>query len=379
MPVRWRLTLVHGSVFFLTAVVFVAFNYLFVNQIINRRFQYRVDRGTVVQLGTNPLPPINDKLFLATLDTAVDTYRDMVMNSLVWWSLASAAVIGLIGLAAGWLVARRALAPLQTVTETARRLSDSTLHQRISLAGPRDEIRELADTFDSMLERLDHAFDGQRRFVANASHELKTPLAIDRALLQVALADTAVPAGLRPVREELLASNARQERLIEGLLMLAQSEREPATREPVDLRDLAGGGTEPAPALGDPVLLERMIANLLDNADKYNDERGIVEIRTGVESGHAYVTVENTGAIVNPGQAAGLFEPFRRLERDRIGSATGAGLGLSIVRAIARAHGGAASAAAREGGGLVVTVRLPARYSVAGEKTPNRLPEVSVI
>ncbi|WP_248960742.1 sensor histidine kinase [Sphaerisporangium perillae] len=370
LPVRWRLTVVYGSLFFLAAGILVMVNFFVVTRIVSR--PVTID-GRPVGLDLPPEPA--DQVLFRQVAAKVNAYKDQVITSTVVWSILATVLVGLAGLAVGWAVARRVLSPLQKVTETARRLSDSTLHRRISMDGPRDEIKELADTFDSMLERLDRAFDGQRRFVANASHELRTPLAIDRALLQVSFSDPALPAGLRPVRDELLASNTRQERLIDGLLTLAHTERELTDREPVDLSDLARSalaryqgiaayqGIEtdlrPAPAIGDAVLLERVIANLADNAVKYNDERGTVSVRTGSDAKGVFVTVENTGPEIALGLVPRLFEPFRRLDGDRTGSASGAGLGLSIVRAVARAHGGTAEAVPRDGGGLIVTARLP--------------------
>jgi signal transduction histidine kinase len=388
LPVRWRLTVVYGSLLFLTTAALMIINYLIVHQILTQRFLIRLPPVKKALIGTAGKPG-TDLIFIQSMvEDEVGRYVDVVTSSLVQWSILATVLIGLAGLAVGWVVAGRALAPLLTVTETARRLSDSTLHQRISMDGPRDEIKDLADTFDSMLERLDQAFDTQRRFVANASHELKTPLAINRALLQVGFADPVVPRALRPIRDELLAANSRQEQLIEGLLTLAHSERELITRQPVDLRDLAHPALlahhlprpeswRPAPCAGDAVLLERMIANLVDNAVKYNDDRAEVTVRTGSDAASAFVTVENTGRQIASAQIPALFEPFRRLEADRTGSATGAGLGLSIVRAVARAHGGTASATPLEKGGLRVTVHLPLARALAqaqwvGEE-PNAL------
>ncbi|GAB1821717.1 sensor histidine kinase [Herbidospora sp. RD11066] len=363
MPVRMRLTLVYGGLFFAAALVLVTINYFVVSSRLAQRVRIQLPPGDLP-------PPTGDKqLFVGVFNKLVDDYHSSVLSSLVQWSLLAAVLVGLVALVSGWYVAKRALDPLQRVTETARRLSTDTLHRRISMTGPNDEIKDLADTFDSMLERLDNAFDGQRRFVANASHELRTPLAINRALLQVSMSDGLIPDTLRPVRDELLASNSRQERLIEGLLTLALSERDLTGKEPGDLAELAHPSLLahgltlprqlPAPVVGDGVLLERMIRNLVDNAVAYNDDRAEVRLRTGSAAGHSYVTVENTGREIAPAQAARLFDPFTRLDADRTGSAGGAGLGLSIVRAIARAHGGSAEARPREGGGLIVTIRLP--------------------
>lgn len=299
------------------------------------------------------------------------------MRELVGRSLLALAGVGMIALVLGYFVADRALSPLQKVTSAARRLSESTLHERIALEGPKDEIKELADTFDAMLERLSQAFDSQRRFVGNASHELRTPLAINRTLLEVALTDPEASDDLKAVGRTLLVNNARHERLIEGLLLLARSERELTTRTPVDLAEVAATVLEitgkrdnapevsihteltPGPTVGDPVLLEHLISNLVENAIKHNVDGGEVWIRTGVLDGLAAVQVENTGPAVPAYEVERLFEPFRRLNTDRIESAKGAGLGLSIVRSVVHAHRGSVYATPRQGGGLIITVRLP--------------------
>jgi signal transduction histidine kinase len=253
--------------------------------------------------------------------------------------------------------------------------ADRGLHERIALAGPRDEIKELADTFDDMLERLDRSFDGQRRFVANASHELRTPLAINRALVEVAVSRANASADIQQLGDTLLAVNARHERLIDGLLVLADSETEVTDASDVDLRDVAAHVLDqcaadglavrrelgPAPTHGDPVLLERLVQNLVENAVRHNVSGGWLSVSSRVGAGHAELTVTNTGPAVAPYDIDAIFEPFRRLGGDRVRSERGFGLGLSIVRAVARAHGGEVTAAPRDGGGLVVTVRLPRR------------------
>jgi signal transduction histidine kinase len=285
----------------------------------------------------------------------------------------------------GWLLAGRALQPLQHITATARRVADRSLHERIGLDGPDDEIKELADTFDGMLERLDRAFEGQQRFVANASHELRTPLTINRTLIEVALARPDADEALHQLGSTLLAVNERHERLIDGLLTLASSEQRVTDATGVDLADVARhvvaesaaaahkvgvelrADLKPAPIAGDPVLLERLVQNLIDNATRYNlTAGGWVMVRTSVVDDHARLSVENTGAVVPPYAVPSLFEPFRRqptterLAAPADGSlGRGAGLGLSIVRSVARAHGGEAHAAARSDGGLIVEVDLP--------------------
>ncbi|WP_432092973.1 sensor histidine kinase [Streptomyces sp. bgisy100] len=286
-------------------------------------------------------------------------------------------IFALGGLWIGWLVSGRALRPISRIVATARRVADRSLHERIALTGPRDELRELADTFDDMLGRLNAAFEGQRRFVANASHELKTPLAINRTLLDVAMARPDAPPQLRHLGETLIEVNARHERLIEGLLMLARSESTVADPVPLDLADLVrhavdAAGPEaaragvslswdatPAPLTGDPVLLERLVQNLLQNAIRYNIADGWVRGTCRRGGGTVRLTLANSGPVVVAHEVPALFEPFRRLD-DRVGSARGTGLGLSIVRSVARAHGGTAVATPRQGGGLEVAVTLPA-------------------
>jgi signal transduction histidine kinase len=319
-----------------------------------------------------------------------DTLRAMLIASLV--------ALGVIGVAAGgfgWLLAGRALRPLQDITATARRVADRSLHQRIALDGPNDEIKDLADTFDAMLERLDRAFDSQRRFVANASHELRTPLTINRTLIEVALDNPQASESLRQLGTALLAVNQRHERLIDGLLTLTSSEQRLTDSLPVDLADVvrriatesqaaaqqAGVelGTALASALvaGDPALLERLVQNLIDNAIRYNlAEHGWVLVTSGLDNGTAQLTVENPGAVVPIYEIPNLFEPFRRLatteRRATEGGDHGAGLGLSIVRSVAHAHGGDVQAKPRRNGGLTIRVRIPALTTDNQINSPDR-------
>jgi signal transduction histidine kinase len=361
VSVRLRLTVLYGLLFFMAGALLLFVTYLLVGQILDQVFP----KGYIIYTPSGTLDP--------------EVLKELTMRQLVGRSLVALAGVGIIALALGYFVADRALSPLQRVTTTARRLSESTLHERIALEGPDDEIKELADTFDAMLERLGQAFDSQRRFVANASHELRTPLAINRTLLEVALGDPEASDDLRTVGRTLLATNARHERLIEGLLLLARSERELTARTPVDLAEVAVAVLEnsarraadreheitvhqeltPGTTLGDPVLLEHLVSNLVDNAVKHNAEGGEVWVRTGILEGLAAVQVENTGPVVPAYEVERLFEPFRRLNSDRVESAKGAGLGLSIVRSVVLAHRGSVHAAPRHGGGLIVTVRLP--------------------
>jgi signal transduction histidine kinase len=281
----------------------------------------------------------------------------------------SIVVVTLVSVAVGWWLAGRMLRPLHRITATARRLSLSNLHERIALAGPRDELTELADTFDAMLERLQRAAEAQARFVANASHELRTPLAIQRTTIQVGL-DGPSAERLAEVRERLLNLNRRSERLIDGLLILAQSEHGLTTTEPVALDRLVRQAVEETPAatgitvvqdtapvtvLGDPLLLTRLVANLLDNAIKYNHRGGSVHLTTTQDG---WLTVLNTGPDVPAHRVRELFEPFRRLDDTRTRSANGVGLGLSIAAAIARAHNARIMADPNPGGGLRISVQF---------------------
>jgi signal transduction histidine kinase len=269
------------------------------------------------------------------------------------------------------------------MTATARTISAGNLSERLALTGPDDEFKQLGDTLDDLLARLEASFEAQRRFVANASHELRTPLTLERTLLQVALADPdASAASLRATCQELLASGRDQERLLEALLTLASSERGLDRREPLDLATLAGEevqtprpevkqrslavstSLEPARTTGDPALVRRLIANLVDNAVRYNDVGGRVAVRTATRNGYAVLAVVNSGAVVRPEEVGQLSEPFQRLT-GRVNAGDGHhGLGLSIVNAIATAHDAIVRVDPREAGGLAVTVSFPAARDV---------------
>jgi signal transduction histidine kinase len=295
--------------------------------------------------------------------------------------IVSAIALGGVAVAAaaiGWFIAGRVLRPLSTMTAAARRISASRLHERLDLHGPDDELKELADTLDSLLARLEASFDAQRRFTANASHELRTPLTRERTLLQVTLADPASTVSTwRAVTAELLDSNAEQERLIEAMLTLASSEAGIGEREPLDLAAITSAAlsngrqaigrlglrvqadTGPAILEGDPVLVPQLVSNLIDNAVRHNVPGGDIRISTGTSGDRAVLSVVNSGPVIAPAELDRLFQPFQRLgpriaRRDR-----GHGLGLSIVHAIAAAHGAAIAASARHGGGLAVDVTFP--------------------
>jgi signal transduction histidine kinase len=301
-----------------------------------------------------------------------------VLRELLIKSPIALAIVTVVALALGWLVAGRTLHPLSTITAAARRISASNLNERLSLQGPADELKALGDTLDHLFARLEASFEAQRHFVANASHELRTPLTRERAMLQVALDDPATTTETwRSTTREVLASNAEQEDLIDALLTLASSEGGPGQREPVDLAAITSeavaarrdetarlglrihAATAPAALHGDPLLIQQLVANLIDNAVHYNLTGGRAEITTVTTEGHAVLSVTNTGPLIPPAEVNRLFQPFQRLHPRRAGNANGHGLGLSIVRAIATAHGATITAHARPSGGLAIGVTFP--------------------
>jgi signal transduction histidine kinase len=300
------------------------------------------------------------------------------LHHLLIWSVVGLAIMAVASVTLGWVLAGRVLRPLQVITTAARELSATNLHQRLALDGPNDELRELGDTFDELLGRLEASFESQRQFVANASHELRTPLTLERAILEVTLADPAVStASLRAACERVLAIGEQQERMIEALLTLARSERGLERREPLLLDALTGQALEErreeidrrglrldnklerASTAGDRRLIERLIANLLDNAIHHNSPRGWITVQTGLDAGAAVLTVSNSGPLIAPQEIPSLIRPFQRLGADRIGHGDGHGLGLSVVDAIATAHGAVLNVQAQAAGGLLVEVRFP--------------------
>nr|WP_307848715.1 HAMP domain-containing sensor histidine kinase [Microbispora oryzae] len=379
ISVRWRLTLTYGALFFVAGALLLMVMYVLVGQAINAGW------GSNVFLPFGAPSDLVDQ-FQTWYAQQQQEVIAVAKAELLKRSLMALFGVGILALILGYVVADRALRPIKKMTGTARKLSETSLaHERIDLKGPDDELKELADTFDAMLTRLNTAFDAQRRFVDNASHELRTPLAINRTVLEVALSDPEASDDLKVLGRTLLGTTARHERLIEGLLLLARSERELSVRKPVDVQEVAKTAVEqlapfadeegvaveydlhPAATTGDPVLIERCVSNLVENGIKHNiGTSGKVWIRTGMVDGGAVVQVANTGQHVPAYEVESLFEPFRRLNADRVQSAKGAGLGLSIVRAIVRAHGGRVTAVPRDGGGLVVTVRLSGAGATSG-------------
>jgi signal transduction histidine kinase len=437
MPLRARLTLTYAVLFLLAGVVLLGVTYVLFNQQMGRQHTKVLarlgpppsatasadPRASEAGTGRRPAqqpdqqpsqgPVRRNQTFALTQDGQVLTgeaaerwmlgqqreLREAATTSLITQGAIALAVVGGVAAGLGWLIAGQMLAPLHRVTETARRIAgapaaDKGLHERIALNGPHDEVKELADTFDTMLERLDRSFDGQRRFVANASHELRTPLTVGRALVEMAMHRPSASPDVRQLGQNLLDINLRHERLITGLLLLAGSEREVTDPAPVDLADIVGhvaaqttmeagraGITvhhEPgeAPTSGDAMLLERLVQNLVENGIRHNTgEGGWVRVASRTRPGGDLIelVVTNSGPQVAPYEVPSLFEPFRRLGQERVITAKGAGLGLSIVRSVARAHGGEVTARPREEGGLAVTVTLPAcpeHYAFEPEPEP---------
>ncbi|MEV5340559.1 HAMP domain-containing sensor histidine kinase [Streptomyces sp. NPDC052676] len=383
--IRIRLTLLYGGMFLIAGILLLSIIYLLAAQALNTGNEplFKIVDGTEIKVASENCPPVNSSSltlaeFNAAISECIDHQRRVALDNLLSRSLLALLGLAVIAFAFGYAMAGRVLSPLGRITRTARAVAGSDLSRRIELDGPDDELKELADTFDDMLERLQRAFTAQQRFVGNASHELRTPLAINRTLLEVHLSDPNAPVELQQLGKTLLATNERSEQLVEGLLLLARSDNQIVERKPVDLAEVASqaidqvhaeaeakgvqirGKREPAVVQGNGVLLERIALNLVQNAVRYNvPEGGWVEVTTEIQHGQAVLVVSNTGPVVPAYEIDNLFEPFRRLRTERTGSDKGVGLGLSIARSVARAHGGHIAAQPREGGGLVMRVTLP--------------------
>jgi signal transduction histidine kinase len=302
------------------------------------------------------------------------------LHRLLGDALGGLLLVTMISAILGWVVAGRVLRPVHAITAAARRASEENLGERIGLAGPPDELKELADTFDGMLARLDSAFASQRRFVANASHELRTPLTVMRTAIDVTLAKPErTPGQLEAMAVEVRHAASRAEALIEALLTLARSDRGQGPRATLDLAVYAEDALdaaaptlraaavtvnsllEPGIAVGDPVLVERLVTNLIDNSVRHNIRDGWIQVRTGHRDGMAFISVANRGPIIPDTTVSSLFEPFYRLDPHPGSSDViqGAGLGLSIVQSVVAAHHGRVTAQPVPRGGLDVTVLLP--------------------
>jgi signal transduction histidine kinase len=412
--VRLRLTLLYSGLFVAAGAALLSLNYVLVSHrerrnatatavICSAGFQetlpartssdptacpippVRADDAGLIQAGAagtmyfrNVQPPAPGAL--NELKKVVTSSQNHTLHTLEVESGLALALMAVASLGLGWFVAGRALRPVHRITETARRLSQETLDHRINLDGPDDELKELADTFDAMLTRLGRAFSSQSRFVANASHELRTPLATERVLIDEALSNRqASPEDLRAILEQLRVNSEESETLVNALLLLARSERGVERWVATDMAELAaevvartqseavtGGVTiraalVPAPTVGDPTLLERLIGNLVENAVRHNlPTGGWVEVGTGVTTDGVVLRVGNSGQVIDPDTVPALFAPFHRQGRDRTSNDRGFGLGLSIVQAVVDAHRGHLEASAPGRGGLEVVVSLAA-------------------
>jgi signal transduction histidine kinase len=387
-PVRLRLTLVYSGLFLLAGAVLLAVTYGLVASSLSAGVAAAANAppsgyaSPAIEICRKQSPGPDckqqaERSLQQAAKASAAFQRAQILHHLLWYALGALVLMAVVSALAGWIVAGRALRPVHAITAAARRASEENLGERIALTGPEDELKELADTFDAMLARLDAAFASQRRFVANASHELRTPLTVMRTAIDVTLAKPDRSAAqLEAMAAEVRQAVDRAEALIEALLTLARSDRGTGQKERLDVAVLAEDALDaadraiseravtvraqlrPGPALGDPVLLERLVTNLIDNAVRHNVADGWIQVATGTRGGMAFIEVANGGAPI-PGEfVPSLFEPFRRLS-ERAGPPEGAGLGLSIVRSVAAAHRGQVTARSGPAGGLEVSVLLP--------------------
>ncbi|MER5768566.1 sensor histidine kinase [Streptomyces sp. NPDC001985] len=384
--VRLRLTLLYGGLFAASGAALQTIMIFLVNRRVQDTWKDLRERSDGKQREL-PEPPVSlptpsrlpEPPGQGSSATIPVDGKDTLMDALLTQGAIALSIMLVVSIALGWIVAGRILRPLRTITAAAQEISATSLHQRLALDGPGDELKELGDTFDSLLSRLETSFEAHRRFVSNASHELRTPLARQRALGQVALADPdATVDSLRAAHERILVTGAQQERLIEALLTLARSQGGIDVREPFDLARLTQEVVDSresdaesrtvvflpsigaATAAGHRNLTERLVTNLVDNALRHNIRGGRVDVTTATVDGRATLMVTNTGPVVPPDEIGRLFQPFQRLDATRVARTEGLGLGLSIVQAIAQAHDATVTARARPEGGMTITVSFPA-------------------
>lgn len=416
--VRAKLTLLYGGLFLVSGAALLAMTYILVQSSVwgdgpRSNVSDSLPRPTVSGGDAPPGDPQGPARppggWVSSMDTLSEQARkalarqnDAMMHELLVNSGIALALMSVMSIALGWIVAGRILRRLRTITAAAQNISATNLHERLALDGPDDELKELGHTFDGLLGRLESSFQAQRQFVANASHELRTPLARQRVLGQVALADPeATVQSLRAAHERILVAGAEQERLIEALLTLTRSHAGIEVRQPFDLGRLVHEAVDvrrveaqfrgvtvsvsgsDAMASGHRPLAERLVVNLVDNAIRYNVPAGEVAVTTATVDGRAVLTVSNTGPVVPQDAVERLLQPFQRLTAARTGRPEGLGLGLSIVQAIAAAHDATLSTTARPEGGLTITVTFPPvsesapasrRRSTQQGQTPLRTP-----
>ncbi|MFC5219993.1 sensor histidine kinase [Streptomyces coerulescens] len=373
--IRWsarlRLTLLYGTLFLVSGATLLAVTYLLV-------VQSPASKGTKITTGNASRNPAVQEI-TAQISYVADRQRQEAQRTLLTRSGIALGVMTGVSGGLGWLMAGRVLRPVRVMTERARRISAHNLHERLAMPGPADdELKNLGDTFDGLLARLDTAFDAQRRFVANASHELRTPLTLQRTLIEVALGNPDPDTkDLRAVCERALAIGEEQERLIEALLTLASSQSGVFRTEPLDLAEVVTDvldnvtPTQPedvaldvtlasAPTDGNAGLVERLVTNLVGNAQRYTHAGGWIRVTTSLEGGVPTVRVVNSGPVVPRDAIPSLYQPFQRLGH-RSARHDGHGLGLSIVAAVADAHRARIVTEQGPEGGLDITVAFPRR------------------
>jgi signal transduction histidine kinase len=398
--VRVRLTALYGILFLVSGAVLLAIASGVAvarsSSVRSAAVRGQVPPGSALAQAQQRIRVLQDQLQNMQSQAPGQPGADRLTSQLLVASLIALAVMTVISVALGWLVAGRALRPVREMTAAARRISEDSLHERLALHGPKDELKELGDTIDGLLERLEVAFNAQRRFVANASHELRTPLTTMRAALDVALAKPEpAPPQTVALAGRLRTELDRVEKLLEAFLVLARAQHrsmpgqavlpldyivgsaladQAAAIRAMDLTVQDTSGQGGAWVAGNQALLSRMVENVIDNAVCHNAPGGWIAVTTGAGGRGARLVVENGGQVLDQRQVAELSQPFRRLEADRVGTDQGSGLGLSIVAAIAEAHGGTLDLRARPGGGLRVCVDLPAAAATAPAAVPAEVP-----
>jgi signal transduction histidine kinase len=394
--VRLRLTLLYGGLFLISGTVLLAITFALVrNALTGPMAKSFIPAPGHTPASSPGMPPPGQsrtvQLLPAELQKALQRQTAEMLDQLLINSAIALALMAVISVVLGWIVAGRVLNRLRTIIAATEEISATDLHRRLALDGPADELKALGDTIDGLLSRLEASFQAQRQFVANASHELRTPLTRQRALGQVVLSDPmATVQSLREAHEQILAAGAHQERLIEALLTLTRGHAGLDVRHPFDLARLtedvvhsrsAEAGRRgvtihssygSAPVSGHHPLAERLVANLVDNALCYNTSPGWVRVETGTAHGHAVLTISNPGPVVAQDTVERLFQPFQRHGAARATRPDGLGLGLSIVQAIATAHDATITATPRAEGGLTVTVTFPSRAVPRRPETPRR-------
>jgi signal transduction histidine kinase len=419
--VRLRLTVVYAALFLASGTGLLAITYVLVRHSTDqalfgtnangKRFVISRTKATAPApkgSGATPFlesqsnrtagPPLTPKQMQAQArrDLALaKSQHDAEMRQLLEQSGVALAIMAALSILLGWIAAGRVLRPLRTLNERAREISASNLHKRLALTGPADEVKQLANTFDDLLARLEASFQAQRQFVANASHELRSPLQLARTIGEVALSDPeATVDSLQASHRRVLAAGEHQERLIEALLTLARSERGVDRRDPFDLATIARrvlatfqpdvdrrgvyvrATLRSAETAGDPRLAERLVSNLIANALRHNlPTGGRIDVTTTTRNGHAVLSVANSGNQVAPDEVERLFQPFQRLGTERTDHGDGVGLGLSIVQAIATAHAATVTARAQPSGGLDIEVGFPQDDAGPNDAAPGPEPE----